>query len=358
LPTKFGSLGSVKDAAREKKLKRLVRRAGFSRRSGYQPDKLIEARVLATCTGAKPTLAASQAIKDPAIGCKASNSTMSRLYSCSDERRAKKLGWGIARSFRLGRGRIWALDGTFLRVFGKRFEKAARGYDSLHDETSLGYLFATVFDLASKRPVFWTLLPGNASEKLLLQPLMEAAMKACGRRPDIIVFDRGYLSKENVRWIGAHGLQWVSRAFVKMQVSDASKSLTPKTWFEYYEMGNCRDVYWAKCGPVRIVKDEDIDDGRVIDTRYLVGSTGLDAARMISLYGMRWDIEEYHKQLRAIGLNVLPTGKFEGIRLHVLMVALAYILLHTVAGFLKVFGKSVVTIVRRICIAALVSEPS
>ena len=69
-------------------------------------------------------------------------------------------------------------------------------------------------------------------------------------------------------------------------------------------------------------------------------------------------IEEYHKQLRALGLNVLPTGRFDGLKLHVLLVVLAYLLLHSVERILQCIGKSVITIMRAVCVAGLVPGPS
>jgi len=51
LPTRFGNLGSVKNAVKQKKLRRLLRKAGFVKRSGHVLDKLVEDIVLAICTG-------------------------------------------------------------------------------------------------------------------------------------------------------------------------------------------------------------------------------------------------------------------------------------------------------------------
>lgn len=353
LPTRFGSLGSVKNAAQEKKLRRLLRKAGFIKRSGHALDKLVESIVLAICTGSKGTLEAAHNAHDPAVGCAASNATLNRVYGHADEEKVKQAMRSLLPGFRRKKSGVWIIDGTFLHVHGEKFELAARGYDSHEGKINLGYLLMNVIEMGSRKPVHWRLLPGNASEIALFQQVLAEAIEAAGEKPLIVVFDRGYVSKENLKSLDGLGIRWVSQANAGMKVSDSNRTCTPKDWFEYYEMGRSRKVYWSEYGSLLIVKDEKIEGTKLVDWRVLIGSRDLLPERIIALYKKRWDVEEYHNQLREIGLNELPTGKFAGLQLHVLLVVLAYLLLHCVETVLNCLGKSVETIIRAICVAGM-----
>ena len=111
-------------------------------------------------------------------------------------------------------------------------------------------------------------------------------------------------------------------------------------------------------GSMLIARDDTIVNGKITSWRVLVGSCELSAERIILLYEKRWAIEEYHKQIKALGLNFLPNGKFLGLLLHVLLVVLSYLLLHSVEKVLHCIGKSVVSIIRRLCVAGILAGPS
>jgi len=357
LPTRFGNLGGVKGVAKRKKLRRLLRKAGFVKRSGHSLDRLIEDIVLAICTGSKGTLEAAHNAHDPAVGCAASNAALNRVYGYAGDENVKQAMRSLLPGFRRKKSGIWIFDGTFLHVHGEKFELAARGYDSHEGKINLGYLLMNVVEMGSRKPIHWRLLPGNASEKVLFRQVLAEAIEAAGEKPLIVVIDRGYVSKENLKHLDGLGIRWVSQADADMKVSSSNRTCIPKDWFEYYEMGNSRKVYWTEYGSLLIVKDEKIVDRKLVDWRVLIGSRSLLPERIITLYKKRWDVEEYHNQLREIGLNELPTGKFAGLQLHVLLVVLAYLLLHCTETVLNCLGKSVETIVRAICIAGMVLKP-
>jgi hypothetical protein len=358
LPTRFGNLGHAKDVARRKKLKRLLRKSGFAKRSGHPLEGIIEAIVLATCTGSQCTLAASEQIKDPAIACNASRATLNRAYGYATEENVKHALHALLPGFRKRKGNVWIVDGTFIHVHGDSFELAEYGHDSSEGGISRGYLLLNVIDLAAKKPVYWLLMPGNASEMKLFQRVLTEAMGASGDKPGVVVFDRGFLSRDNLNFLKEAGIHWVTQAEANMKVSSKNRYTTPRDWFEYYETGKSREVYWKGYGAMLMAKDEDIRDGKLISWRVIIGSPELTPGQIIPLYGKRWAIEEYHKQLRALGLNVLPTGRFDGLKLHVFLVVLAYLLLHAVERVLHCIGRSVVTIMRALCVAGLIIGPS
>jgi len=357
LPTRFGNLGNLKAVAKRKKLKRLLRKSGFRKRSGHTLDSVLEAITLATCTGAQGTLAATDHSRDIAIACKASKATLNRAYGYATDENVRRAMGSLLPGFRKRKGSVWIIDGTFIHVHGDGFELAKYGYDSSEGKTNPGYLLLNVFDMASKKPVYWLLLPGNTSEIKLFPRVLVEAMKASGEKPGIVVFDRGYLSKENLLFFKEQGIRWVTQAEANMKVSSSNRHITPRDWFEYYETGKSREVYWKGYGALLMAKDEEIRDGKLLSWRVLLGSPNLAPGQIISLYNKRWAIEEYHKQLRALGLNVLPTGRFNGLKLHVLLVVLAYLLLHAVERVLHCIGKSVVTIMRAVCVAGLIAGP-
>jgi transposase len=267
----------------------------------------------------------------------------------------KRAIWSLLPSFRKRKGSVWIVDGTFIHVHGDSFELAEYGHDSTEGKLNPGYLLLNVFDMATKKPVYWLLMPGNASEMKLFPQVLTEAMEASAEKPGIVVFDRGFLSHDNLNFLKREGIRWVTQAETKMKVSSKNRYLAPREWFEYYEMGKSREVYWKGYGAMLMAKDEEIRNGKLISWRVIIGSPELTPGQIISLYNKRWAIEEYHKQLRALGLNVLPTGRFDGLKLHVLLVVLAYLLLHAAERILRCIGKSVVTIIRRICVAGFVA---
>jgi len=357
LPTRFGNLGNVRSVTQRKKLRRLLRKAGFRKRSGHALDAVLEAITLAICTGAQGTLAATDHSHDAVIACKASKATLNRAYGYATDENVKRAMLSLLPGFRKRKGNVWIVDGTFIHVHGDCFELAEYGYDSSEGKTNPGYLLLNVLDMATKKPVYWLLLPGNTSEMRLFPRILTEAMEAAGR-PGIVVFDRGYLSKENLSFLKREGILWVTQAEATMKVSSKNRCTTPRDWFEYYETGKSRKVYWKGYGSMLMAKDEEIKDGKLVSWRVLIGSPELTPSRIILLYNRRWAIEEYHKQLRALGLNVLPTGRFDGLKLHVLLVVLAYLLLHAVERVLHCIGKSVITIMRAVRVAGLVPGPS
>lgn len=357
LPTRFGNLGHVKDVARRRKLKRLLRKSGFVKRSGHNLGSVLEAITLAICTGSQGTLAAGDHSKDPAIACKASRATLNRAYGYATDENVKQAIHSLLPGFRKRKGSVWIVDGTFIHVHGDGFELAELGHDSTEGKINPGYLLLNVFDMNSKKPVYWLLMPGNTSEMKLFPRILTEAMDFAGK-PGIVVFDRGFLSRDNLNFLKREGIQWVTQAEANMKVSSSNRYTTPRDWFEYYEMGKSREVYWKGYGAMLMAKDEEIRKGKLIAWRVTIGSPELTPGQIVSLYNKRWVIEEYHKQLRALGLNVLPTGRFDGLKLHVLLVVLAYLLLHAVERVLHCAGKSVVTIMRALCVAGLVAGPS
>jgi hypothetical protein len=357
LPTRFGNLGHVKGVAKRKKLKRSLQKSGFVKRSGHCLDGVLEAITLAICTGSQGTLAASDCVGDSMITCKASRATLNRAYGYATDENVKRAIRSLLPGFRKRKGSVWIVDGTFIHVHGDGFELAELGHDSSEGKINPGYLLLNVFDLAAKKPVYWLLLPGNASEMTLFPRVLTEAMDAFGK-PGIVVFDRGFLSHDNLNFLKHEGIRWVTQAEANMKVSSKNRYTTPRDWFDYYEMGKSREVYWKGYGAMLMAKDEDIRDGKLVGWRVIIGSPELTPGQIISLYNKRWAIEEYHKQLRALGLNVLPTGRFDGLKLHVFLVVLAYLLLHAVERVLHCIGRSVVTIMREICVAGLVRGPS
>jgi len=358
LPTRFGNLGHVKDVARRKKLKRLLWKSGFMKRSGHELDGVLEAIAFAICTGSQGTLAAGDHGKDAAIACKASRATLNRAYGYATDENVKRAVRSLLPGFRKRKGSVWIVDGTFIHVHGDGFELAELGHDSTEGKINPGYLLLNVLDMATKKPVYWILMPGNASEMTLFSRVLTEAMEANGAKPHTVVFDRGFLSHDNLNFLKSEEIQWVTQAEANMKVSSKNRYTTPRAWFEYYEMGKSREVYWKGYGSMLMAKEEDIRDGKLVNWRVIIGSPELTPGQIISLYGKRWAVEEYHKQLRALGLNVLPTGRFDGLKLHVFLVVLAYLLLHAVERVLHCIGKSVVTIVRTICVAGLLAGPS
>jgi len=355
LPTGFGNLDSVRSAAKSKKIRRLLRKSGFVKRSGHALDKLLESTILAICTGTQGTLAATHRSRDPAINCAASNATFSRAYGYATEDNVRKAMLSLLPGFRMKKNGVWIIDATFLHVHGKKFERAVYGYDSNDDRINMGYHLVNIIDMGARAPVFWKLLPGNTLEVTIFREILAEAMKSCGEKPQIVVFDRGYVSKENLCFLRERGIFWVSQSVEKMKLAARTRSHTPKEWFEYYETGKSCKLYWKGYGGMLIVRDDTIENGKLVDWRVLIGSPELPPERICMLYEKRWGIEEYHKQLRAVGLNELPTGKFAGICLHILLVVLAYLLLHCVEAVVNCIGRSVETIIRAICVAALIA---
>jgi hypothetical protein len=110
-------------------------------------------------------------------------------------------------------GELVAIDSTFLQVFGKTYESAARGYSGHLGKTALGYKLHLLYDVQLRLPLAIWITPGNVSDASSIEVLRDRLVAAIGKRPNqTYVLDRGYFSPEELGKLARDGMFFVCRA--------------------------------------------------------------------------------------------------------------------------------------------------
>lgn len=110
-------------------------------------------------------------------------------------------------------GEIVAVDSTFLQVFGKMYEAAARGYSGRLGKTANGYKLHVAYDVQLRLPLAIWITPGNVSDADSLVVLRRRIRDVMGKRPNqMFILDRGYFYPEHLAGLASDDAFFVCRA--------------------------------------------------------------------------------------------------------------------------------------------------
>ncbi len=110
-------------------------------------------------------------------------------------------------------GEVVAVDGSFLHVYGKKYEKAERGYSGHLGKTALGYKLHLAYDAQLRVPIAMTITPGNVCDAKALATLRDRIVQAMGRRPNqMFLLDRGYFDATALHHLDRDEALFVCRA--------------------------------------------------------------------------------------------------------------------------------------------------
>ena len=110
-------------------------------------------------------------------------------------------------------GEVVAVDASFLHVFGKKYENAARGYSGNLGKTALGYKLHLAYDVQLRLPIAMTITPGNVSDAKALETLRHRIAQVMGKRPNqTVILDRGYFDAKVLHRVDRDDGLFVCRA--------------------------------------------------------------------------------------------------------------------------------------------------
>lgn len=109
-------------------------------------------------------------------------------------------------------GDVVAVDSSFLHVFGKCYENAARGYSGHLEKTANGYKLHLAYDVQLRLPLAIWITPGKVSDAVSLKVLRTRITCVLGKRPQMFVVDRGYFYPEHLAELATDGGLFVCRA--------------------------------------------------------------------------------------------------------------------------------------------------
>lgn len=110
-------------------------------------------------------------------------------------------------------GKITAIDSTFLHVFGKGYEDAARGYSGHLGKTANGYKLHLAYDVQLRVPLAIWITPGNVCDADSLAVLRERVVAAVGQvSGHLFILDRGYFYPDQLATLALNDNFFVCRA--------------------------------------------------------------------------------------------------------------------------------------------------
>lgn len=281
---------------------------------------------------------------------KADQSTLSRTFNFSVKGKTEEFSDNVV-SKMSGRGfvknKVLIVDSTFLHVHRKGYENAGRGYDGSTGKTALGYMEVVLLDADTRMPVAFDHYNGSEYEGHKLLPLLDRAGEFIDEKT-MILFDRGYYSVYNLKEVANRGLLFVTPSktkvkFIEDWFVDMHEILPAMEFKENTERDSSiadKVTFLPEFGQIRLVCEQ-TSEGVI---SLLTNDFKSKPWEILELYGKRWRIEEFFKETRSLGLNTLPTGKFEGIRLHVTLTFMAYIILNIIRRLSGLVKKSIETI--------------
>lgn len=110
-------------------------------------------------------------------------------------------------------GKITAIDSTFLHVFGKHYEDAARGYSGHLGKTANGYKLHLAYDVQLRLPLAIWITSGKVSDADSMEVLRHRTAAAVGEvSGHMFILDRGYFYPEQLVKIAGNDNFFVCRA--------------------------------------------------------------------------------------------------------------------------------------------------
>jgi hypothetical protein len=184
---------------------------------------------------------------------------------------------------------IYAIDGSKLS-----YKKclSIEGFKLTRNKTYTKSLLSTVYDVDNKIPVNCSVTKKFDERKTVIDDLMNTFKK-----DDIIVFDRGYFSKELILELMKNRLKYVIRMVKSsLLVKYLNKNKIEDNTFIMY------NLFW-----MRIVKY------KINDTEYYLATNifSKDINYLKDLYHKRWSIEEFYKTIKSdLKANNLTCNNF------------------------------------------------
>jgi len=198
-------------------------------------------------------------------------------------------------------GEVVAIDSSFLHVFGKTYEGAARGFSGHLGKTALGYKLHLAYDVQLRLPLAIWITSGKGSDSSSLKVLRERVTRVMGKRPNqMFLLDRGYFDAAALDTLDQDDALFVCRAkLVPNYIKDAVAALKDEDFT--YRAKNYRLATTTVVEPTKLIVFRLVVVRHVAFPKPMIlvcNATEIRPVQVYRLYKKRFHIEAAFQELR------------------------------------------------------------
>ncbi|MGB4589728.1 MAG: IS4 family transposase [Clostridiaceae bacterium] len=184
--------------------------------------------------------------------------------------------------------RLSAIDGSILELNNSERLRNAYGYAEGKTVKLARAMASCIYDIENDMIITSTITKYTAGEREIAIELIEK-LKRLGFKNDLILFDRGYPSREFIAYLDGIGIKYLMRVKVN-SMKEFNEAKEPDQIVEIKVHGNP-----IKVRVVRFMLDSGVEE--VLATNLLDENLGLQEFKM--LYFKRWGIEVKYNELKS-----------------------------------------------------------
>lgn len=217
---------------------------------------------------------------------------------------------------------IYALDSSYLEVFGKLYSYVGRVYSYISKRKIKGYKLISVVDVFTGMTVAWIFVQCNLHENSYLKQIIDYMIKE-DMKPDIILIDKGFYDHTHFKWLTKKHITYIC------PMKEYSTNLKQIECYSFDEDKKSEkkviaDLKIKISGMTKKQRAIIIQNGTRKYT-LLTNGFGLDQKKVVEYYSMRWNVENFFKVLKNDwNIRKFPTTDYDGLRFYVELVLYAY----------------------------------
>ncbi len=217
---------------------------------------------------------------------------------------------------------IYALDSSYLEIYGKLYTYVGKVYSYILKRKIKGYKLISVVDVFTGMTVAWIFVQCNQHESPYLKEIIDYMIKK-DMKPDLILIDKGFYDHTHFKWLTKKGITYIC------PMKEYSTNLKQVECYSFDEDIKAEkkviaDLKIKISGMTKKQRAIIIQNGTRKYT-LLTNGFGLDQNKVIEYYSMRWNVENFFKVLKNDwNIRKFPTTDYEGLRFYVELVLYAY----------------------------------
>jgi len=228
----------------------------------------------------------------------------------------------IKRIRRLHKINIYALDSSYLEIFGKLYAYFGKVYSCIVKRKIKGYKLISVVDVFTGMTLAWKFVQCNLHESPYLEELTKYMIDE-GMKPDIILIDKGFYDHKHFKYMTKKDIIYIC------PMKEYSTNLKQVECYSFDENINAEkkviaDLKIKISGITKKQRAIIIQNGTRKYT-LMTNGFGLDQDKVVEYYSMRWNVENFFKVLKDDwNIRKFPTTDYKGLRFYVELVLYAY----------------------------------
>ena len=190
---------------------------------------------------------------------------------------------------------IYALDSSYLEIYGKLYTFVGRVYSYIAKKKIKGYKLISIIDVYSGIIVKWKFVSCNLHECTFLKELVDELIKD-GLKPDVLLFDKGFYKGEHFEYLAEKDI---------IYVCPMKKYSTNVKQVECIDLEEDKGLEKKIVGDLEIIiKDVEKKQRAIMiqkgERKYTLLTNGFDLKQetVVEYYSMRWNIENHFKVLK------------------------------------------------------------